>query len=211
MHIAEIVAFLVAIAALFVSAEILRHRGVAPDTTRRYTHAAGASAAAVLPALVTVTECVALGVLIAGALAWTRSRGLLGSVHEVARPTLGAALLPLGLALAAPIGWPQPAAYALGALTVGLADPAAAVIGERFPGPRWRVWRGTKSLGGSLAFAAVAIAIGLIATGWAPLDYRAIVGIAVGLAIVEGSLGYGLDNLVVPPLAVFGWRAVIGV
>jgi phytol kinase len=210
VHVAELLGFVVLIAALFASAEVLRRRGVAADTTRRYTHAAGASVAAVLPAFVSLAECGALGFLIAGALAWTRDRRLLSSVHGVERPTLGAILLPLGLALAAPIGWPQPAAYALGALTFGLADPVAAVVGERGVGPRWRVWRGAKSLGGSVAFAAVVVAIGLAAASWAPLSLGAIVAMAVGLAIVEGSLGYGLDNVVVPPLAVLGWRAVIG-
>jgi phytol kinase len=210
MHVAELVGFVVLIAALFASAEMLRRRGVAPDTTRRYTHATGASVAAVLPAFVSLAECVALGLLIAGVLAWTRDRRLLSAVHGVERPTLGAILLPLGLALAAPVGWPQPAAYALGALTLGLADPVAAVVGERVVGPRWRVWRGAKSLGGSVAFAAVVVAIGLAAASWAPLSLGPIVAIAVGLTIVEGSLGYGLDNVVVPPLAVLGWRAVIG-
>ena len=210
MHVAELIGFVVLIAALFASAEMLRRRGVAPDATRRYTHATGASVAAVLPAFVSLAECVALGVLIAGMLAWTRDRRLLSSVHGVERPTLGAILLPLGLALAAPIGWPQPAAYALGALTLGLADPVAAVVGERVVGPHWRVWRGAKSLGGSVAFAAVVAAIGLAAASWAPLSLGAIAAMAIGLAIVEGSLGYGLDNVVVPPLAVLGWRAVIG-
>jgi len=210
MHVAELIGFVVLIAALFASAEMLRRRGVAPDATRRYTHATGASVAAVLPAFVSLAECVALGVLIAGVLAWTRDRRLLSSVHGVERPTLGAILLPLGLALAAPIGWPQPAAYALGALTLGLADPVAAVVGERVVGLHWRVWRGAKSLGGSVAFAAVVAAIGLAAASWAPLSLGAIAAMAIGLAIVEGSLGYGLDNVVVPPLAVLGWRAVIG-
>jgi phytol kinase len=209
VHVVELAAFLVAIAALFASAELLRRRGVPPDATRRYTHAAGASVAALLPAFLTLDESVALGVVVAAVLAWTGRRGLLRSVHGVERPTLGAALFPLGLALAAMVGWPFPAAYVLGALTFALADPAAAIVGARVESPRWAVWKGTKSLGGSLAFAGVVLVIGLVATAWAPFPITAIVVVAVFLAVVEGSLGYGLDNLVLPPLAVLSWWRVL--
>lgn len=209
MHVAELGAFLLAIAALFASAELLRRRGVGADATRRYTHAAGASVAALLPAFLTLDEAVALGVVVAAVLAWTRRRGILRSVHGVRRPTLGAALFPLGLALAAIVGWPSPASYVLGALTFALADPAAALVGARVDSPRWTVWKGMKSLAGSLAFAAVVLVIGLVATAWAPLAIPAIVVAAIFLAAVEGSLGFGLDNLVLPPLAVLSWSRVL--
>lgn len=210
VHPAELVAFVLLIAALFGSAELLRRRGVGADATRRYTHAAGASVAALLPALLSLGETVALGGAVAAILAWTHRQGLLRSVHGVERPTLGAALFPLGLALAAIVGWTQPASYVLGTLTFALADPAAAVVGARLESPRWRVWKGTKSLAGSLAFAGVVLVIGLVATAWAPIAIAAIVAAAIFLAVVEGSLGFGLDNLVLPPLAVLSWRAVLG-
>jgi phytol kinase len=210
VHVAEIAVFLLLVGALFASAEALRRRGVAADATRRYTHAAGASVAALLPAFVSLVECVGLGGLIAATLAWTHRNGLLRSVHGVERPTLGAALFPLGLVLAAIVGWAQPASYVLGVLTFALADPAAALVGARLKTPRWSVWRGTKSSGGSLAFAAVVVAIGLVASAWAPLSLGAILVAALVLTLVEGSLGFGLDNVALPPLAVLSWRAVLG-
>jgi phytol kinase len=211
VHVAEIGAFLVAVTALFVSAEILRRRGLPPDATRRYTHAVGACVAAVLPAFLSLAECVGLGVAIAAILAWTRARGLLRSVHGVERPTLGAVLFPLGLAVAAILGWTDLAAYALGALTFALADPAAALAGGRLGRPGWRVWRGRKSIAGSLAFAAVTVAIGLVAGVWGPLALGAVLSVAAALAVLEGVLGYGLDNLALPPLAVVAWRLALGV
>lgn len=211
MHPVEFVGFVLLIGALFGSAELLRRRGVGADATRRYTHAVGASAAALLPALLSLAETVTLAVAIAAILALTHRLGLLRSVHDVKRPTLGAAFFPLGLALAALVGWAQPASYVLGTLTFALADPAAGLVGTRFASPRWRVWKGTKSVGGSFAFAGVVLAIGLVATAWAPLSLVAIAGVAIALTLVEGSLGFGLDNLVLPPLAVLGWRAVLGV
>jgi len=210
VHVAEIAVFLLLVGALFASAEALRRRGLPADATRRYTHAAGASVAALLPAFVSLVECVGLGGLIAATLAWTHRNGLLRSVHGVERPTLGAALFPLGLVLAAIVGWVQPASYVLGTLTFALADPAAALVGARLKTPRWSLWRGTKSLGGSLAFAAVVVAIGLVASVWAPLSLGAILVAALALALVEGSLGFGLDNVALPPLAVLSWRAVLG-
>lgn len=209
MHIVELAAFLIAIVALFGSAEVLRRRGVRGDATRRYVHAAGASIAALLPAFLTLDESVALGVVVAAVLAWTRRHGILRSIHGVQRPTLGAALFPLGLAIAAIVGWPLPASYVLGALAFALADPAAALVGARVASPTWPVWKGRKSLAGSLAFAGVVVAIGLVAMAWAPLSLGAIVAAAIFLAVVEGMLGFGLDDLALPPLAVLSWWAVL--
>ena len=210
MHVGEAAGFLVLVGALFASAELLRRRGVSADASRRYTHAAGASAAATLPAFLSLAETVAIGLVVAAFVAWTRSRGLLRSVHGVTRPTLGAVLFPLGLVLAALVGWSQPASYALAALVLALADPAAAISGERFGGPRWPVLRGTKSLAGTLAFAAVAAGVGLAASIWLPLTVSAIAAVAIGLALVEGALGFGLDNLALPPIATLAWRVTLG-
>ncbi|MDQ2913877.1 MAG: hypothetical protein M3T56_11560 [Chloroflexota bacterium] len=210
MHVVELAALVATIAALFASAEVLRRRGVSTDATRRYTHATGATIAAVLPAFLSLAEYLGLALLVAAVLAWTRTRGLLSSVHGVERPTLGATVFPLGLAIAALAGWSQPALYGLGALTFALADPAAATVGDRIGSPRWAVWRGTKSLSGSLAFVGVTLLIGLVAAVWAPLSLGAILAAAIFLAVVEGSLGFGLDNLALPPLAVLSWRAVVG-
>lgn len=210
MHVVELAAVVAGLAALFASAEVLRRRGVSTDATRRYTHATGAMIAAVLPAVLSLPEYVALGLGVAAVLAWTRARGSLTSVHGVKRPTLGATLFPVGLAIAALIGWSHPAAYALGVMTFGLADPAAATVGNWIGGPRWVVWRGTKSLAGSLAFVGVTLLIGLVANVWAPLGFGSIAVIALILGAIEGSLGFGLDNLALPPLAVLAWGRVAG-
>jgi dolichol kinase len=206
----ELVAVAAAIGALFASAEVLRRRGVSSAATRRYTHATGATIAAVLPGVLSLAEYVGLALVVAAVLAWTRTRGILRSVHGVERPTLGATLFPVGLAIAAILSWSHPAAYGLGAMTFALADPAAATIGERIPSPRWAVWRGTKSLSGSLAFVSVTLLIGYVASLWAPLGLLAIAAVAVILGAIEGLLGFGLDNLVLPPIAVLAWRGVLG-
>jgi phytol kinase len=210
VHPTELVLVVAAVGALFASAEVLRRRGVSSDATRRYTHATGGMIAAVLPAVLSLGEYLGLALVVAAVLAWTRARHLLGSVHGVERPTLGATLFPLGLAIAAVLSWSHPAAYGLGVMTFALADPAAATVGERLRSPRWTVWRGTKSLAGSFTFVAVALVIGVVASLWAPLGLLGICAVAVILGAIEGVFGFGLDNLVVPPLAVLSWLAVIG-
>jgi phytol kinase len=210
VHPAELAAVVAAVGALFASAEVLRRRGVSADLTRRYTHATGGMIAAVLPVVLSLGEYLGLALVVAALLAWTRARRLLGSVHGVERPTLGATLFPLGLAIAATLGWSHPAAYGLGVMTFALADPAAATVGERVDSPRWAVWRGTKSIAGSVTFVGVTLLIVLVAMAWAPFSLGAIVAVAIVLALVEGALGYGLDNLVVPPIAVLSWSVVVG-
>ena len=208
MHPAELAAVVALVGALFASAEMLRRRGVSTNTTRRYTHATGGLIAALLPAFLSLGEYVGLALVVAAVLAWTRARGLLGSVHGVERPTLGATLFPLGLAIAATLSWSHPTSYGLGVLTFALADPAAATVGERVSSPRWRVWRGSKSIGGSLTFVGITLLIGLVASLWAPLGLLAIVAVGLILGAIEGLFGFGLDNLILPPIAVLAWRAV---
>lgn len=211
MHPAELAAVVALVGALFASAEMLRRRGVSTNTTRRYTHATGGMIAALLPAFLSLGEYVGLALVVAAVLAWTRARGLLGSVHGVERPTLGATVFPLGLAIAATLSWSHPVSYALGVMTFALADPAAATVGERVGSPRWAVWRGTKSVAGSLTFVGITLLIGLVAGVWAaPLGLVAVVTIALILGAIEGLFGFGLDNLVLPPVAVLAWRAAVG-
>jgi hypothetical protein len=52
--------------------------------------------------------------------------------------------------------------------------------------------------------------IGLVASLWAPLGLLAIGAVALILGVIEGVFGFGLDNLVLPPIAVLAWRAVVG-
>jgi dolichol kinase len=67
---------------------------------------------------------------------------------------------------------------------------------------RWSVIGGQKTLAGSLVFTTVAVAIGLvIGAGAGEVRFLAVVGAALVLALVEGSLGYGLDNIPVPAVA----------
>ena len=184
---------------LLIAVQVAFLRGAGSEATRRIAHAAGAASAALLPLLLRLSELVLLAAAFTALLAWTRARRRLGAVHGIQRVSVGAVVFPAGLLLAVLIGWHHPGAIAYGTLVLGLADPAAALAGERAPGVGWQVPGGHKTLAGSAAFAVVAAAIGLLMS-WGAGEVRipAALGAALVLAAVEAGLGYGLDNLPVP-------------
>jgi dolichol kinase len=187
---------------LLVGVELGFRRGLRPETTRQIAHVAGAASVAVLPFFLRLSELAALALFFTALLTWTRARHLLTSVHGIDRATLGALLFPIGLLLAVLLGWGHPGAIAYAALVLGLADPAAALAGKRLNGFGWTVIGGHKTLAGSTCFALVTIAIGLlIGIGVGDVRFLAVLGSAAVLTTVEGSLGYGLDNIPVPAAA----------
>lgn len=189
-------------ALLLVAVEVGFRRGLGPEITRQIAHVAGAASVAVLPLFLRLSELAALAVFFTGLLAWTRARHLLGSVHGISRVTVGAVVFPVGLLLAAAVGWGHPGAIAYGALVLAVADPAAAVVGSRVKGAGWPVIGGHKTVAGTLAFMLATIAIGLlVGLGTGDVRVTALVGAAVVLALIEASLGYGLDNVPVPAVA----------
>jgi phytol kinase len=199
------VALLVTAAAqccLLVGVEIGFRRGLGPETTRQIAHVVGAASVAVLPLFLRLSELVTLALFFTALLSWTRARHLLSSVHGIRRVTVGALVFPIGLLLAVVFGWGHPAAIAYAALVLGIADPAAALAGKRLEGIEWPVIGGHKTLAGTLAFATMTVAIGvLMSVGVGDVRFLAVIGTAVVLASIEGSLGYGLDNIPVPAVA----------
>ena len=184
---------------LLVAVEVGFRRGLGPETTRQIAHVVGAASVAVLPLFLRLSELVLLAVFFTGLLVWTRTRHLLSSVHGISRVTVGALVFPGGLLLAVLVGWRHPGAIAYAALVLAAADPAAAFVGSRFRSAGWLVIGGHKTVAGSLAFAVVAFTIGLLfGAGAGDVRILGALGAAVLLALIEGSLGYGLDNVPVP-------------
>ena len=187
---------------LLVAVEIGFRRGLGPETTRRIAHAVGAASVALLPLFLRLPELIVLAVLFTAVLVLTRRRNMLGSVHEIDRASAGALVFPAGLLLAVLVGWHHPGAIAYAALVLGLADPGAALVGTRMNGVGWAVLGGHKTVSGSVAFFIITVAVGGFigfATG-APHLFAALEAAAV-LTTIEGSIGYGLDNLSVPAVA----------
>lgn len=191
-----------ALFALFAVAEFARRRGLPAETTRRLTHTVGAATAALFPLYLVLAEVVLLAAVFTAFLTLTWLRHSLRSIHDVDRPTVGALIFPAGLLLTALLVWQRPAAFAYAALVLALADTAAAAIGERLRSPNWKVAGGRKSLVGSLAFFTVALTLALAFTAASGhVSVLAALAAAMLLTLVEGSLGYGLDNLPVPVMS----------
>jgi dolichol kinase len=187
---------------LFAASEFAGRQGLPAETTRRLVHVIGAGTTALFPLYLDLSEVIALAVAFAGFLGWTYIRGSLRSVHAVARPTLGAVVFPIGLGVAAIAVWSHPAAFSYAALVLALADPAASVVGRRMTGSSWPVPGGRKSALGSVTFFIVAVVLGVI---FAALAGSGVILTAVGAAAVitavEATLGFGLDNLLIPVVA----------
>jgi dolichol kinase len=202
VRILPLVATALGLLGLFALSEIGSRRGLPAETTRRFVHVAGAGATALFPLYLNLGEVVGLAVIFTAFLGWTYVRGSLRSVHAVTRPTLGAVVFPIGLGLVAIAVWSHPAAFSYAALVLALADPAASVVGRRMTGPSWTVPGGRKSVPGSVGFLIVAFALG---TTFVAVEGSGMVlaaaGAAVALTAVEAGLGFGLDNLLVPPIA----------
>jgi dolichol kinase len=115
----------------------------------------------------------------------------------------GATTLAVGYTMAAVLfaGWPAVA----GILVVGLADPAAAMVGARFGRLRYP---GGKSVEGSLAFLAVAIVVLLTVPGLSPL--RAL-GTGMVLAMIEAPSLRMDDNLYLPLITAAAVALTMGV
>ena len=196
---------------LLAAVEIGFRRGLGPETTRQVAHVVGAASVAVLPLFLRLSELVLLAVFFTALLSWTRARHLLSSVHGIRRVTVGALVFPAGLLLAVLLGWQHPGAIAYAALVLATADPAAALVGRRFKSVAWPVMGGHKTVAGSLAFALVAVAIGLlIGAGAGDVRLLAVFGAALVLAFIEGSIGYGLDNVPVPAVASLLGTSLLG-
>jgi phytol kinase len=199
MEAALTIATAVALTGLFSITQWLAGRGVSTQITRRLAHVVGAVTASLSPLYLQRRDFLLLGLAFCLFLSWTSFRHRLRSIHEVARGGVGAQTFPLGLALAAAAAWPHPSAFSFAALVLGLADPAAAIVGTRVGGYGWRIPLGRKTAAGSSTFFAVtlvlAIGFGLAVDGF---TLAGSVVAALVLAAIEAFSQFGLDNLVLP-------------
>jgi dolichol kinase len=125
----------------------------------------------------------------------TRFHALVGTMlrERESRQLTGATTLAMGYTVAVLLlpGWPAVAAI----LIAGVADPAAALVGRRFGRHRYP---GGKSLEGSAAFLAVALAVLLAVPG---VGAAGAAMVALTLTILEAPTLPVDDNLYLPVLA----------
>lgn len=197
---------------LFGAGELLRRRGIAGETTRTLVHVGASFLALGLPVLFdSPWPVVLLAAVFAATMVASESHGLLGSIHDVPRRTVGAALYPFGIAAAFTLTGGAAPGYPIAVLALGLGDPAASLAGNRFARRYLRIWGSWRSLEGSAcAFLVSAVAaasvIGLLGGIEAASSVAAavVIGMAVTVgataALAEAVSPDGFDNVTIPTL-----------
>ena len=181
--------------------------GWAAESSRRVVHAGVGMATALCPPLFASPTWIYVlaGVFIVANGVAVRRR-LLKGMHGIERESWGTVVFPIALVVALWLCWTLDSSrvfilqIAFGVLA--LADPAASWVGTRLASPgRYSVAGHTKSIAGSLAFAAVASSVTALGLAWLAPDWSGLT-IAVGALSVAGvgaaaeALGRkGWDNL----------------
>ena len=194
-------------AGLFGGAELLRRWGINGERTRSMVHVLSALLALGLPYLFgSPWPVVMLAIVFTLSMVASERLGLLGSIHDVRRRTVGAAMFPLGIAAAYTLTGGLVPGYPIAVLALGLGDPAAAMAGRRFAHGYAAVWGTRRSLEGSIVACLVASVVtivvlavdgGMDPSSWAPTALA--VGVAVALAEATSPLGF--DNVAIPVVA----------
>lgn len=193
---------------MFAIGEVARRQGhVRADLTRKFSHVAAGGIALALPLLFANPEPV---IALAGSflvfLGVTRRAGWLGSIHAIERRSVGAFLYPVSVAAIFVIASGDYPRYAIAVLALGVGDAAGAIVGGRPGTHRYAAWHQPKTWEGSFAVLVTMIVVStpiLIVSGRPVLD-AVLIGCFVGIvvALVEGALPWGLDNLGVPLAAI---------
>ena len=196
-------------ASMAVLSASARRSGVPPEAVRKLLHVEMALVTLAFPWLFESAWPV---VLLAGAAAawfrllrasaWLEARfGY--ALRAARRDSHGETWFACGVCLVFLWSGREPVAYGIAILVLGFADTAAALVGRRYGLPRRMPGGATKSLAGSAAFFAVALAVAFAGLhGAAGLDAGEALAAAALLAAVttgiEAFAGKGLDNLLVP-------------
>jgi dolichol kinase len=139
---------------LFLGGELVRRRLPAdPELSRKFVHFGGGMAALFFPFVFRSPETVPLlALLLAGIILVTKHKGVLRSVHGVARRSSGAVYFPLAITLLYLLGRDRQVFYVIAVLVLTMSDSLAALAGTRYGAITYDVEEGRKSLEGSLVF-----------------------------------------------------------
>lgn len=194
---------IVLISSLFIiGGEFIKRKFSIPtNITRRIIHIGTSCVAGIAPFLISkealMWVCIFFGVI----LFLGRSSNLFSAIHNVKRHTFGEIYLPLGIILSAFFFLPNhPAAFLFGILVMGISDPIAGLIGERFGKFHFTIFKNKKSIEGSFSFFMSTLILISLFTPTLSFD---VILVSTLLTFTEALLIYGLDNLVLPIMGAF--------
>jgi phytol kinase len=191
--------------AILLATERLHHaRRVDAEWTRKLAHVLMGGVACTFPWVFAsrgpvLLLCASFVALMAGA-QW---RGGLPSLHQVRRRSAGTALYPAAVAVVFLACGDRPALYVPSILVLAVPDVVAAVVGQRFGRHPFAVQGQGKTIEGSLAFFAAALACLSSSFSFLPLPpglpWMAIAVVVAALgALTEALSPLGIDNATVP-------------
>jgi|SRR3989344_5240963 len=182
--------------------EILKRKFSLPTAlTRRLTHIGTAVVAGIAPLFVGQKEIIIVSLIFAGILFISRRYNLFSSIHAVERTTYGEVFLPLGVALTTLLFLPHDlVAFQFGIFVMGISDPLAGFVGEKFGTHHIKILGNQKSLEGSLTFFISSLVLTFLFAQ--KFEYQSLF-IPLVLTFTEFGLVYGLDNLILPVVGAF--------
>jgi dolichol kinase len=175
-----------------------------PEETRKLVHVLMGLIAATFPwvfrsSWTVAALCAAFG----GLMAWSRKRHALLSVNGVARRSWGGVYFPLAIAIVFPLARERPEWFVASILVLAVSDAVAAVAGQACGRHVYRMGPDPKSLEGSLAFFASALAcvyvpLSVIAPAATADHLWQAAYAAIVATCLEGAASDGRDNLFIP-------------
>jgi dolichol kinase len=183
---------------------ISKHTALSHESSRKLVHILAGIMAACLPIFLSFHQIIYLTSLFVPLLLISKRANLLTSMHQVSRVTYGEVYFPFAILLVA-LFFPDIPEYEYAVLIMALSDGLASVLGQSFGKRSYVIWASRKTYIGSLVFFIVSCLIGAVIVGCLNLASAQVILISSLLAfiltVVEASLAFGLDNLLLPPLA----------
>jgi phytol kinase len=191
----------------FGSVELLsKQLTFSKENSRKLVHIIAGVTAAGLCLWLSFHQIVIVSLLFIPVMVLSKRLNFFSSIHQVARTTYGEVYFPVAICIEALL-FPHRALYIYGLLIMALSDGLASVLGQRYGKQTYKIWASQKSYLGSTVFLVLAILIGLVTLVTLGASYLQAVLFSITLAALltlgEAALSYGLDNLILPPVASF--------
>lgn len=176
------------------------------ETSRKTVHVIAGTTAAFLPFVMSFRQVALLSLIFVVVMLASKRINLFSAIHGVKRATYGEVFFPCAILLSA-VFFPHKALYVYGLLVMALSDGFASIVGQKFGKRSYRIWASRKTYAGSATFLLLAVLIGLGVQLVADVGLGPAAAVSLTLALIltmtEAAMPYGLDNLVLPPLAAF--------
>lgn len=196
----KIVLFIILSFLLLSTVEVLKRKlFISNNFSRRLAHIGAGAINITAPLFVSPVAIITVNVLFAGLLLVGRNTNYFSAVQTANRKTFGDVYFPLGIIAAAVLLLPNNViAFQYGVAIMGISDALAGFVGERWGRKTVSIFNTQKTILGAIVFYFSSLVITLIL---APQLLPIVFILPFILTIVEFTLIFGLDNLILPIVA----------